>query len=175
MIVQPWEKLRAQRVADASKDTICQGVFGADTIYPTLPAVTRLAILNDATLDPQIRLAAYGMFAGLQESEPFTPLAFAAGWGNVASGWAPGGTYRDGTRVHTRGLLIFSPGVLTSTVATLPINHRPAYVVQMLVRGGLGGACYVHVYPSGVLEFNGPLGDANASVSLDGLVFDIRA
>lgn len=105
----------------------------------------------------------------------WTPFAYGAGWADVST-YQPGAWMRDVSgRIFLRGTVRFSPGTLTTTIATLPAQARPAAICQYPCRGGDNSATYVHVRPTGVIEFGGSLAAANASVTLDGISFDLRA
>ncbi len=106
---------------------------------------------------------------------PWTGLAHGgSGWGNVPT-YLMGGWSRDASGwIHLRGTLRFTPGVLVTTIATLPVGARPTAIAQFPCRGGDGSATYVHVRPTGVIEFGGTLLAAQASATLDGISFDTR-
>jgi hypothetical protein len=122
--VLEWERLRAQRVAEVMRDLVTQGVTGADSIASVI------ASLPEGS-DPQIRLAVYGMLAGLEIVEPpqsiATVGAFANNWGNLGSDQLLS-VYRDPFgRVHWTGL----PGRLSGsasngeTICTFPLKYAP--------------------------------------------------
>lgn len=168
-VFQAWEMERAQAVATATRSLLADGVDGVEIIPPAAPGLE----LPEA-FDRSVRANAYATFEGLKIVQPWYPLNFETGWLNLGGAAMTAAAYLDGVRVHLRGRVQFIPGVLTLPIAYLVAGHKPQAVLEFIVRGGAGGACYVNIYPDGLIEFHGPLADANTSVSLDGLSFDVR-
>lgn len=152
MNVFAWEKRRADLIATAMKDVIVNGVFGDDVIPTTLSAAIRAQILADTSLDPQLRLAAYGMLAGLREVEPWQAPTFQGSSTNYGGGNMPVAFFKDPFgQVHLRGLVA---GASVSTVIfTLPPGYRPSQYVNVGITADRRFANLV-IQPDGQIYIN---------------------
>lgn len=167
MIVKEWERQRAQAVADAMRDAITNGVTGDDSIAATLVAIS-------AEADPNVRLAAYGMLAGLNYAEPWQPLVFDPGWGvyNYGGGNRLASFYlENGRTVHLRGLI--AGAGIGVPIAQLIAGYRPTEYENIGIMAD-GQFANLVIEPSGWMYINIAVGAPENYASLAGVHFDIR-
>ncbi len=172
MIVLPWERDRAQAVADATRRVILDGVSGADLIAPQL---TVEILPAPAVTDPNIRAAAYGMAAAINHTEPWQALALDASFGvtNYGGGNRLAQFYLEfGRTVHLRGLI--AGAGLGVPIAQLPAGYRPDLYENAPVMAD-GYPANLVIQPDGWMYINIAYSATPENyASLLGVHFDIR-
>ncbi len=121
MNVNPWERQRAQAVADAMRDVVTQGVTGADIVPPLVVPADALP----AGVDSQARVAAYGMLAGLNIMEPWQSLTLLNSFDNFGGIYTVQCLKDPFGQVKCRGLFFRSLAALNTTVLVFPTGYRP--------------------------------------------------
>lgn len=91
---------------------------------------------------------------------PWTPLPFAANWGNFDAAHTPGAYRRVGDEIQFRGLVTRTAGlpIAFENIAVMPVGARPPQIggtdsIQRFVLAAGGstnqGFCWVQVLPNG--------------------------
>ena len=164
--VLQWEQARAKAYATRANASIFEGVEGAERLEPLVDSSMR-----QAAADQELRRFAYALLGVLDQQEPWTPLNFTAGWGDLG-GYSPAGSFRDALGIiHLRGVVVRSSGI-SATIGTVPVAHRPAYIKIFPVVSNNAFA-RLDANPDGTLVLTG--GSPTAFVTLDGITFDTRA
>lgn len=142
----------------------------ASEVNATFVAVKTAVDDNDA------RLAAI-------ESPPlYAAPSFAPGWGNVGGAYALAGYNKDRSGiVRLRGLVrrtVPTANASDFVIFTLPVGFRPAARLAFPARCGDGSLCFIEVFATGEVRYDGPGGIGspapNGSLTLDGISFDLR-
>lgn len=109
----------------------------------------------------------------LETVPAFQEPTFLAGWENVGAAYATAGYTKDAMGfVHFRGTIRRSTGT-GSIIFNLPAGYRPAAQLQFPARCGDNTLCYIQLYSTGEVQFGGA-GSPADSLTLDGIVFDLR-
>ena len=154
-------------VAFASNVTL-PNAFTAGTPARAAEVNANFAAVKTAVDDNHARITA------LATVPPITAPTFNTGWQNVGGGWQTAGYFKDAAGlVHVRGLVVRTMSTAVGPIFQLPAGYRPTASLQFPSRCGNDVLCYVAIDPYGDVTFGGP-GDPGVSLTLDGIVFDLR-
>lgn len=153
MNVTPWERDRAQLLANAMRELVTRGTEGAEVIYPVIAPANL-----PAETDSQVRLTAYGIVSILSTHEPWITVGWpeAPAFENSCSSYGAGNRVvqfrKENGRVHIRGLVLGAS--IGTVIFTLPAGYRPVDVYENFSIMADGSHANLVIQPDGLIYIN---------------------
>jgi hypothetical protein len=160
LVVEAWERLRADAFARATRAAVTEGIDGAEQVPPAVAP----SLWTEA-MEPGIRAGAYAMYRALLVTMPWVDFVPGGGW-SIYSAIHTQPQYRrlPWGDWEIRGFL--AGGSIPGTILTLPVEARPRYATNLPCLCNAGSA-RIEINSAGAVSVQA--GDDNAFLSLDGV------